>query len=556
MSEQNSKNNNVMFSNKNQEINDKAFYEWLFDNKDIKINTYTDYSLPSNAPHIFYPDEFKNFFDSSPMQRLTRILQLSRIILSNPIAFHTRYEHSLGVFNRKKDIIIQQLKNPIWKKYIEDNNLKVYLIAELIKSAGHDIGHLPLSHVLENSLLHQPGFHEKMGKRILLENKELQKCYSAIHPNLLNALQEVLSSDVFGFNLLDEGNFDIDRLDFLRRDSMYSEKTFTPKLPNFTITEINIDESGEPLLNSDGSINCSNNKKNRKRKICLFENNDLQYLVDFLNFRAEAYKENYFSPETQFFDGSISVFLQELQKTSANCALLNFTNSLKDNFSKIDINTYLNWDDILFYNDLIKFIKTTTDTNLQSLGIAIMPPIFPLINMSYALLSHSIDYSQSSKGLAPTDNQYIKTLHQIISSNDTIDIMLRSDRFKDENIFVETDSNKISELQEQSIPGIMFMSKKITLYKPSEPIFIKDETGRIFTIDSHPDSTLSSKPSQETISVAFTLKPLLALQGFTEEQQKDIISNFPSKNPSFKTSDALSSTHAGVFTLTFPNVER
>ena len=503
------------------------------------------------------------------MQRLTRILQLSRNILSTPTAFHTRFEHSMGVFNRKKDVIKLLLQKTNFKKNVEDNNLKVYIIAELIKSAGHDIGHLPLSHVLELSLLHKPGFHEEIGKKILLETPELQDCYKRIHPDLQKSLEESFTTDIFGIRALDEGNFDLDRLDYLTRDSLYFQKNFQIDFPKFDIVEIDIDDSGNPIKNSDNSIVCSNLNNSQSKKICVFNYNSLDTLVNFLVTRINAYKNLYFSPSTQFFDDSISIFLNELQKhpDSQQCELIKFANSLNCDPSSINIDDYLAWDDITFYNNLISFIKPQQKPSdektsskkkpksqaLQEFGAIILPPMFSLINMSYSLLANTNNTTSTSTiNLSSKDIEYINNMHNIISGSTDIDKKLRSDKFKTDNAFVETNPEKIAYLQTLNIPEIIISSKTVKLYKPSEPIFVYDKQGKIYTLDSHPESPLAQYPSQETIYSAFTLKPLLELHNISKEQQDFILSNFSSKNIMFNTSQGATAAHGGIFTLSYP----
>lgn len=213
-----------------------AFFKWLFEKNNIELHYEEDHVPLVRKPLIYYPKELKDLFETFPMQRLKKILQLSKFIDNNSNALHTRYEHSLGVYNLKRQIILQQfVDNPEFKKYVEQNDLKLNLIAELIKSAGHDIGHLPLSHSLESSVIQKPGFHEEIGKRILLENEQIQSCLSNISPKLPHVFQDTLEHNYFGFNFLDEGNYDIDRFDYLYRDLAFNGKPEYKKFEPFKL---------------------------------------------------------------------------------------------------------------------------------------------------------------------------------------------------------------------------------------------------------------------------------------------------------------------------------
>ena len=50
-----------------------------------------------------------------------------------PNTYHNRLEHSKGVYNRKVEEFIYNFQQPEWKNFIESNDLKLTLIAELIK---------------------------------------------------------------------------------------------------------------------------------------------------------------------------------------------------------------------------------------------------------------------------------------------------------------------------------------------------------------------------------------------------------------------------------------
>lgn len=113
--------------NKKQALHD--FFVWLFDDnrivdKSITLYDEVDFSLCSNYndPNIYYPSQIKKFFDTKAMQRLGRISQLGSLAINNfPNLYHSRLEHSKGVYYRKVEEFFYNFQNPSWKKYIEDN---------------------------------------------------------------------------------------------------------------------------------------------------------------------------------------------------------------------------------------------------------------------------------------------------------------------------------------------------------------------------------------------------------------------------------------------------
>ena len=146
------------------------------------------------------------------LQRLNRIKQLGLSSVVYPGAQHTRFQHSLGAFYLMSETI-QHLKAK--GNFIFDSE------AEAVKAAilMHDIGHGPCSHVLEDTIV-QGVCHEDISL-MLMEyiNKEM-------NGQLTLAIQ--IFKDEYPKRFLHQlvsGQLDMDRLDYLRRDSFYSGVT-------------------------------------------------------------------------------------------------------------------------------------------------------------------------------------------------------------------------------------------------------------------------------------------------------------------------------------------
>jgi len=142
-------------------------------------------------------------------QRLRRISQLGLSCLVYPGANHTRFHHAIGAMH-----LMQQAINVLRNKTIKitDKEEEGLLIAILL----HDIGHGPFSHALEHSLMKSIS-HEKISLIFMKElNKEFQgKLNIAIDIFTNNYKKKFLHQ-------LISSQIDIDRLDYLNRDSFYS----------------------------------------------------------------------------------------------------------------------------------------------------------------------------------------------------------------------------------------------------------------------------------------------------------------------------------------------
>lgn len=146
------------------------------------------------------------------MQRLNRISQLGLTFVVYPGARHTRFQHSLGAFHLMSEAILSLQQKG---QFIFDSEAEAVQAAILM----HDIGHGPFSHVLENTLI-QGISHEEISLLMMEQiNQDLG--------NNLNLAINIFKDEYpkkFLHQLL-SSQLDMDRLDYLRRDSFYTGVT-------------------------------------------------------------------------------------------------------------------------------------------------------------------------------------------------------------------------------------------------------------------------------------------------------------------------------------------
>ncbi len=150
-----------------------------------------------------------DIIDHPYFQRLRRIKQMGLSELVYPGAHHTRFHHAIGAMH----LMSVTLENLRYKGVeITDEEFEATLIAILL----HDIGHGPFSHALEFSLL-QNVPHEHLSRIII----------SKLNQEFDGALSLVL--EIFNGNYHKEflhqlvsSQLDIDRLDYLKRDSFFT----------------------------------------------------------------------------------------------------------------------------------------------------------------------------------------------------------------------------------------------------------------------------------------------------------------------------------------------
>ena len=153
-----------------------------------------------------------NIVEHPLFQRLNRINQLGLASVVYPGARHTRFQHSLGAFHLMSEAILNLQQKGI---FIFESEAEAVEAAILM----HDIGHGPFSHVLENTLIHGIS-HEDISLMMMEEinahlNGQLNLAISIFKGDYpKNFLHQLISSQL-----------DMDRLDYLRRDSFYTGVT-------------------------------------------------------------------------------------------------------------------------------------------------------------------------------------------------------------------------------------------------------------------------------------------------------------------------------------------
>ena len=145
-------------------------------------------------------------------QRLNRINQLGLASVVYPGARHTRFQHSLGAFHLMSEAIVSLQQKGIFIFDAEEEAVEAAILM-------HDIGHGPFAHVLENTLIHGIS-HEDIS---LMMMEEINDCFNG-QLNLAISIFKGQYPKNFLHQLI-SSQLDMDRLDYLRRDSFYTGVT-------------------------------------------------------------------------------------------------------------------------------------------------------------------------------------------------------------------------------------------------------------------------------------------------------------------------------------------
>ena len=150
-----------------------------------------------------------NIVDHPYFQRLSRIKQLGLTYLVYPGAHHTRFHHAVGAAHLMTQAIQTLKKNGV---LINKEEEEAVILAILL----HDIGHGPFSHALENSFVKGISHEDISVKFMNFLNQEFDGALDLALQIFQDKYPKRFLHDLVSSQL------DMDRLDYLKRDSFFT----------------------------------------------------------------------------------------------------------------------------------------------------------------------------------------------------------------------------------------------------------------------------------------------------------------------------------------------
>ncbi|SDJ74982.1 HD domain-containing protein [Salimicrobium halophilum] len=150
---------------------------------------------------------------SREFQRLRRVKQLGTTYLTFHGAEHSRFNHSLGVY----EIVRRILENFRDREHWNEEERLLCLCAALL----HDLGHGPFSHSFEKVFKLD---HEDFTQEILLGDTEVNRILTHVEEGFPKKVADVINktySDKLVVSLI-SSQIDADRMDYLQRDAYFT----------------------------------------------------------------------------------------------------------------------------------------------------------------------------------------------------------------------------------------------------------------------------------------------------------------------------------------------
>lgn len=290
-----------------------------------------------------------NLIQTKEFQRLRRIHQLGGVYVVYHTAEHSRFSHSLGVYEVARRIIYE----------VEDINTILSNEEKLITLCAallHDIGHGPYSHAFEmvfNTI------HEEYSIDIILnERTDVNQALESYQKGFAKKVARVISKKCYKENKCDENchhyimnsiissQLDADRLDYLQRDAYNSGATYG---------EIDLERIIRSFLVIDNKL--------------AFKYTSMHAIEDYLMSRYHMYWQVYYHPVAISYEIIlINIFKRVKKLIEENYQFKSDINIIKSMVhNKIDINIYLELDEVWILN-LIKKWRYETDKVLADLS--------------------------------------------------------------------------------------------------------------------------------------------------------------------------------------------
>ena len=230
--------------------------------------------------HIHY-EVIWNCLDSKEFQRLRRIRQLGGDFQVYPTAEHSRFSHSLGVYE-----IVRRMVTEVKSLCIELTEYEKVCV--MLAGLLHDVGHGPFSHAFEHVTNHS---HEEYTAKIILGNTELNAILRAVSEKLpqdiVSIIQHTHENDIL--NQIVSGQLDADRMDYLLRDSYFTATSYGQFDLERILRTMRVRKTAEG------------------RKVIVVKYTGIHSVEDYIMARYQMYWQVYYHPVARSYE---AVFIQ------------------------------------------------------------------------------------------------------------------------------------------------------------------------------------------------------------------------------------------------------
>ncbi|HAX02056.1 MAG TPA: phosphohydrolase [Acholeplasmataceae bacterium] len=366
----------------------------------------------------------KKLIDSELFQRLRRIRQLSGVQMVFHGAEHSRFVHSLGVY----EIANRFLSVPDIAEALNEREKMLFLVSALL----HDIGHGAYSHAFEKTFNVN---HEEIGAKLITSNKELRSILDMEDETFAEDVSRILRKEK-KFPLIEQlisSQLDVDRLDYLERDAYYTGAAYG---------HIDVDRLIRVLYIKQGKV--------------VFKVSGIHAIENYLIARYHMYWQVYYHPVARAYEVNLEKIYERVRY------LLEQGFHFESNVDPLkcimknpeDLDAYIEIDDFYINGLIASFLKSKDDV-LRKLAHDFMNRhIWGYIN---DVEENKEQIEKIKASFKPEELKYF-TSHRTVFNSTYQD---RGEGFGDQ-IYILLENGKISSLKDQSkiIESLMLSGTK------------------------------------------------------------------------------------------------
>jgi HD superfamily phosphohydrolase len=373
--------------------------------------------------HVDY-ELIRKIIDSALFQRLRRVRQLSGVQMVFHGAEHSRFSHSLGVYEiANRFLTVSDIQNAL-----SERDKLVFLSAALL----HDIGHGAYSHAFEDVFGVN---HEKIGAALIMHDEEVYQALSSIDKEFASDVASIIMKKK-KFPLIEQlisSQLDVDRLDYLERDAYFTGAAYG---------HIDVDRLIRVLYIKNGQV--------------VFKLSGIHAIENYLIARYHMYWQVYYHPVARAYE----VVLEKIYKRVKDLLLAGF--EFKGNVEPLqkvmedpsNLDSYIEIDDF-YINGLILSFRNSKDEILKSLANDFL---------NRKIWGYLNDTEENQEKINEIKKQYSKDELKYYTSHRTVHNSTYNDDGEGfgDKIYILLENGKISTLKEQSkiIESLMLSGTK------------------------------------------------------------------------------------------------
>lgn len=210
-------------------------------------------------------EKIAELLDAPEIQKLKSLKQLYFVDTVYPGATHSRFEHSIGIYQNCRTVLQSLLRDPWALEHLDKRSVESVLISTLI----HDVGHYPFCHFIEE-MANAAAFsglrifsQEALTRKILSSRGELTQKIIGIFGEeyLYNVKALLIPSDSERSTLSEkalkllrsmiDGGIDCDKIDYLELDATHCGVPYGKSFDKYRLmSSLTIDD--DPMLHSEG----------------------------------------------------------------------------------------------------------------------------------------------------------------------------------------------------------------------------------------------------------------------------------------------------------------